>query len=40
MEEAIVVLAKQFTADERKILVELLPGKMSRGRHAPRPRNQ
>lgn len=35
MEEAIVMLAKQFTADERKILVQLLPGKLGHGRHAP-----
>jgi uncharacterized membrane protein len=31
MEEAVVTLAKQFTADERKILAELLPPKP--GRH-------
>jgi uncharacterized membrane protein len=34
MEEATVILAKQFTADERKILVRLLPGKTGYGRHA------
>jgi len=39
MDEAIVVLAKQFTGDERKILVQLLPGKMARGCYAPGPRN-
>lgn len=32
-EEAIVILAKQFTADERKILAELLPSKPGRHRH-------
>lgn len=40
MEEAIVALAKQFTADERKILAEMIPGKMAGGRYAPGPRNQ
>lgn len=35
MEEAVVMLAKQFTADERKILVQLLPGKLGHGRHSP-----
>lgn len=33
MEEAVVKLAKQFTADERKILAELLPPKPGRHRH-------
>jgi len=32
-EEAIVTLAKQFTADERKILAELIPFKPGRHRH-------
>jgi uncharacterized membrane protein len=32
-EEAIVTLAKQFTADERKILAEFLPFKPGRHRH-------
>jgi len=32
-EEAVVMLAKQFTADERKILAELLPSKPGRHRH-------
>ena len=32
-EEAIVVLAKQFSADERKILAEVLPFKPGRHRH-------
>jgi uncharacterized membrane protein len=32
-EEAVVSLAKQFTADERKILAELLPFKPGRHRH-------
>ncbi len=32
-EEAIVILAKQFTADERRILAELLPSKPGRHRH-------
>jgi uncharacterized membrane protein len=36
MEEAIVTLAKQFTSDERKVLVQLLPGK--RGYGGPMPR--
>jgi len=40
MEEAIVMLAKQFTADERKILVQLLPGKLGHGRHSPGRRDQ
>jgi uncharacterized membrane protein len=31
-EEAIVILAKQFTADERAILIRLLPGKKGPGR--------
>jgi len=39
MEEAIVILARQFTADERTILVQLLPGKKNKGRYAPGPRN-
>jgi uncharacterized membrane protein len=34
MEAAIVMLAKQFTADERKILVQLLPGKLDHSRHS------
>ncbi len=33
MHEAIVILAKQFTADERKVLVQLLPGKSDHGGH-------
>lgn len=33
MQEAIVILAKQFTADERKVLVQLLPGKTGHGGH-------
>jgi uncharacterized membrane protein len=32
MDEAIATLAKQFTADERQILVQLLPGKSGHGR--------
>ncbi|MGD8512548.1 MAG: periplasmic heavy metal sensor [Deltaproteobacteria bacterium] len=32
-EEAIVTLARQFTADERKILAELVPFKPGRHRH-------
>lgn len=40
IQEAIVTLAKQFTADERKILVQLFPGKMGPGRHARGPRYQ
>jgi uncharacterized membrane protein len=40
MEDAIVTLAKEFTPDERKILVQLLPGKMARGLHAAGPRKQ
>jgi uncharacterized membrane protein len=39
MEEAIVILARQFTADERTILVQLLPGKKNKSRYAPGPRN-
>lgn len=35
MEEALVILAKQFTPDERKILVQLFPGKTGHGRHVP-----
>jgi uncharacterized membrane protein len=35
MEEAVVMLAKQFTADERKILAELLPPKPGHHRHSP-----
>jgi uncharacterized membrane protein len=34
MEEAVVTLAKQFTADERKILAELLPPKPGRHLHS------
>jgi uncharacterized membrane protein len=34
MEEAVVTLAKQFTADERQILAELLPPKAGRRPHA------
>jgi uncharacterized membrane protein len=33
-EEAIVILAKQFTADERKILAEFLPSKPGGHRHS------
>jgi uncharacterized membrane protein len=33
-EEAVVTLAKQFTADERKILAELLPPKAGRHLHS------
>lgn len=33
MEDAVVMLATQFTADERKVLIKLLPGKM--GHHGP-----
>ena len=34
MEEAVVTLAKQFSADERKILAELLPPKPGRHLHS------
>jgi uncharacterized membrane protein len=34
MEEAVVTLAKQFSADERKILAELLPPKAGRRPHS------
>ena len=40
MQEAIVTLAKQFTAEEREILVQLLPGKRGHGRRAPGQKNQ
>ena len=40
MEEAVVILAKQFTADERKILVQLLPRKLGHGRRSPERRHQ
>lgn len=40
MEEAVVKLAKQFTADERKILAELLPPKPGRHRHLRERRHQ
>jgi uncharacterized membrane protein len=40
MQEAIVTLAKQFSAEEREILVQLLPGKRGHGRRAPGQRNQ
>ena len=33
MEEAVVMLAKQFTPDERKVLAELLPPKPGHHRH-------
>jgi uncharacterized membrane protein len=39
-EEAIVNLAKQFTADERAILVQLLPGKKGHGRRMSSHRGQ
>jgi Spy/CpxP family protein refolding chaperone len=39
MQEAIITLAKQFTAEEREILVQLLPGKRGHGRRAPGQRN-
>ena len=39
-EAAIVNLAKQFTADEREILVQLLPGKRGQGRRTPGHRGQ
>jgi len=35
MDEAIATLARQFTADERQILVQLLPGKSGHGRRLP-----
>lgn len=40
MQEAIVTLAKQFTPEEREILVQVLPGKRGHGRRAPGQRNQ
>ena len=39
-EEAIVILAKQFTADEREVLVQLLPGKKGHGRKGPGQKGQ
>lgn len=36
MVESVVSVANQFTADERKILAELLPPKQGHGPHSPR----
>lgn len=40
MQEAVVTLAKQFTVDEREILVQLFPGERGPGRHSPAQRGR
>ena len=40
MQDAIVTLAKQFSAEEREVLVQLLPGKRGHGRRASWQKNQ
>ncbi|OPL15360.1 MAG: hypothetical protein AVO38_10850 [delta proteobacterium ML8_D] len=41
MEDAVATLAKQFTADERKVLIKLLPdGMVHHGRHATKWRHK